>query len=333
MHEIANLWEAATHNFPKIVFIGVHQESAAPFRYLVETGERVVGLVTLRPQYAAKFSGTIDLAGVARDANVPVLEARNVNDEEAIAFIENLEPDLLLVIGWMQLLTDRVLRIPKVACLGFHASLLPKYRGRAPINWALINGETKTGNTMMILEPGADEGDIVVQREISIEFEDDCCTLYEKVSQTEVDMLADILPLVRQGRLPRRRQNFDLATVMPRRRPEDGLIDWSKDTRRLYDWVRALTHPYPGAFTWLDGRKLFVWAAMPKNPGGPPSDAAVGTVVLDENGYPMVRTGNGWLVLRRVQLEGEAELDGAEAGKNILRNGHLLVNTPRGCLE
>jgi len=322
--------QAVMQEYPRIVFIGVHQESRAPFEYLLETGEKVVGLVTLTPEHAAKFSGTTDLASLAREANIPTLEVKTLNDEGALEFIEQFEPDIILVIGWMQLLTDRVLQIPKIACLGFHASLLPKYRGRAPVNWALINGETKTGNTLMVLAPGADEGDVVAQREIPIVFEDDCGTLYDKVSQTEVDMLAEILPLVRQGRMPRIRQDGETATVMPRRRPDDGLIDWGKDARRLYDWVRALTHPYPGAFTWLDGRKLYVWRAFPKPPHNPPADMAVGTVVHGEDGYPEVKTGSGWLELRRVQLEGEPELDGADAANTFLRHGRRLADDPAG---
>jgi len=317
--------------YPRIVFVGVHQESRAPFEYLLATGENVVGLVTLTPEQAAKFSGTTDLATPARDVQIPTLEVTTLKDEGAVEFVEKLRPDILLVVGWMRLLTDRVLRIPKIACLGFHASLLPKYRGRAPINWALINGETKTGNTLMVLAPGADEGDIVAQREIRIEFEDDCNTLYEKVAQTEVDMLADILPQIRIGRLPRIHQDPGAATVMPRRRPEDGLIDWGKDARRLYDWVRALTHPYPGAFTWLNGQKLFVWTALPKPPHNPPAEVAVGTIALGEHGYPEVKTGSGWLELIRVQLEGEPELDGIEAARTFLGQGRRLASGPTDC--
>lgn len=314
-------------DYPTIVFVGVHEEALAPFRYLVETGERIAGLVTLRADRATTVSGAVDLAAVAREADIPVLEIANVNDEEAATWIEGLRPDVLLVVGWTQLLKDRLLRIPGIACLGFHASLLPKYRGRAPINWALINGETKTGNTMIVLEPGADEGDIVAQSEIPIEFEDDCRTLYEKVSQTEIDMLARVLPKIRNGRLPRTPQDAALATVMPKRRPEDGLIDWNKDGRRLYDWVRALTHPYPGAFTWLGGRKLFIWRALPREPDDRSADTRVGTVVSGEGNYPMVRTGHGWLELRRVQRDGEPEMDGAEAAERFLRSGCRLEDT------
>lgn len=320
---------ASAQNSPRIIFVGVHQESLDPFRFLLEADEPVAGLVTLKPEFATNVSGAVDLGAVARAAGIPVLEVRNINDEESVAWIEGFQPDLVLVIGWTQLLKERLLRIPKIACLGFHASLLPKYRGRAPINWALINGEAKTGNSMIVLEPDADEGDIVAQREIPIGFEDDCRTLYEKVAHTEVEMLAEVLPHICNGHLPRARQDASVATIMPKRRPEDGLIDWGKNARRLYDWVRALTHPYPGAFTWLDGRKLFVWRARPKESGHASADVPPGTIILGEQGYPEVKAGNGWLELGRVQLEGEAEMDAADAANRYLTQGRHLGNAPR----
>src|SRR5262249_37319264 len=152
----------------------------------------------------------------------------NINSPEAMEWIRALEPDVILVIGWTQLLKDELLRMPKLACLGFHASLLPRYRGRAPINWALIYGEKVTGNSMITLEPEADTGDIVHKREIPITDEDDCNTLYQKVGQTEVEMLEAVMPQLRKGIVPRTKQDNSIATVMPKRRPKDGIIDWNR---------------------------------------------------------------------------------------------------------
>src|SRR5262249_57101664 len=126
------------------------------------------------------------------------------------------------------------------------------------VNWAMINGETETGNTLMVLDAGADQGDIVCQRKIPITFDDDCSTIYEKVSQTECEMLDEVLPLIRQGHLPRAKQDSAAATVMPKRRPEDGLINWTCASRRLYDLVRALTHPHPGPVSFLRGNELMI---------------------------------------------------------------------------
>jgi len=321
---------AGVSAFPRILFVGVHREAEAPFRWLVGSGENVAGLVTLTPAARAAVSGAVDLAAIASAAGVPVLEVASVNEAGCVAWSRERSPDVILVVGWTQLLKHEMLSLPSTACLGFHASLLPKYRGRAPINWALIHDETETGNTMIVLEPGADEGDIVAQRRIPITDDDDCATLYDKVAATEVEMLAEVLPLVRAGTLPRRRQDASQASVMPKRRPEDGLIDWSQSTRQLFNWVRALTHPYPGAFTDLSGRRVFVWRATPARAATDLSPGAgIGAVRVVE-GRPSVRTGDGWLEISRAQLEGEPEVDGIDAARRFLTDGRRLGDPSRG---
>lgn len=304
---------------PRIVFVGVHREAEPPLRWLLDQDEAVLGLVTLDPESRRQVSGAVDLEPLARAAGRPTLEVKNVNEPHAAAWIASHRPDVVLVVGWTQLLKREVLAIPRLVCLGFHASLLPKYRGRAPINWALIHGETETGNTMIVLEPGADEGDIVAQRRIPIGDEDDCATLYDKVAATEVEMLAEVLPGLREGRLPRRPQDGALATVMPRRRPEDGLIDWSRTTKQVHDWVRAQTHPYPGAFSLWDGRRVHVWRTAPL--GLDTAAAALpGTIDIDA-GRPRVRTGDGWIEILRAQIEGDEETDGAALAARFLTPG------------
>jgi methionyl-tRNA formyltransferase len=189
------------------------------------------------------------------------------------------------------------------------------------------HGETETGNTMIVLEPNADEGDIVAQRRIPITDDDDCGTLYDKVAATEIEMLGEILPALRSGRLPRRPQSASEASVMPKRRPEDGRIDWTRTTRQLFDWVRALTHPYPGAFTEMAGTRVFVWRAQAFS--RPLEAAAPGSVRIFE-GQPLVRTGDGWLEILRVQLAGEAEVDGTDAAHRFLTDGRRLGDPSRG---
>jgi len=329
---------AEKQQHPRIVFVGVHMEAEAPFRFLVDSGENLTGLVTLTPASQGKVSGAVNLSAIADKAEVPVLHVVNVNEEIVIDWIAQLRPDLLLVVGWTQLLKEPLLRIPSVAALGFHASLLPKYRGRAPVNWAIINGESETGNTMIVLEPGADEGDIVAQHRIPITPEDTCETIYRKVGQTEVEMLAEVLPLVRAGRLPRRKQDPSEATVMPKRRPEDGVIDWSRSAQDLYNWVRAQTHPYPGAFTFLSNgegvHKIRIWQAQQVDQGvsedGLPNAPQAGTLRRDPAGWPMAATGCGWLRLISLQRENEAEISGLQAWGTVLRDGSSFGNRPLG---
>lgn len=314
----------SAHNanaYPSIVFVGAHVESHAPFSRLIERGDNILGLVTLDTESMSRMSGATDLTRLAAEAQIPVLRVRNINQPDSVDWIRQNSPDLLLVVGWTQLLKAELLRIPKIACLGFHASLLPKYRGRAPVNWAIINGEKLSGNTMITLEPEADTGDIVAQRTIPITDEDDCNTIYQKVGQTEVDMLEEILPMIRRGLLPRKQQDNTEATVMPKRRPEDGLINWSRSTREIYDWVRALTDPYPGAFSVLNGSKVWIWVA--RMDGGPICQPRCrpGEIVLDAEGWPWVATADGWIRVVTIQREGGAKVSGQVAGQTFLPSG------------
>jgi methionyl-tRNA formyltransferase len=317
----------AKHLFPKIVFVGAHMESRAPLAYLIEQRFNVSGLVTLDPDSLQKMAGGVNLSSAAESARIPVLLVKNINEPHANSWIQEKAPDLLLVVGWTQLLKPELLRLPKFACLGFHASLLPKYRGRAPVNWAIIKGETVTGNTMIVLEPNADTGDIVAQRTIPITNEDTCRTVYEAVGQTEVEMLQEVLPLIQQGILPRRTQDDRQATVMPKRRPEDGRVDWTRSTSNIYNWIRALTDPYPGAFSVLDGKHLWIWSAHVDGEITKRDGFAPGDVAQDPGGWPLIATGDGWIRVLEAQLEGGSKLSGREAARTFLLPGTCLAET------
>lgn len=299
-------------------------EAYAPFKRLLERGDNILALVTLDAESMVKVAGATDLTQLAEQAQVPTLCVRNINQPDSVAWIRGKAPDILLVVGWTQLLKPELLRVPKTACIGFHASLLPKYRGRAPVNWAIINGETTTGNTMIILEPEADTGDIVTQRTIPITDEDDCNTVYQKVGQTEVEMLEEILPMIRRGALPRKKQDDSQATVMPKRRPEDGLIDWRRSTREIYNWVRALTHPYPGAFSFLNGEKVWIWET--RTDGGPTVNQSrrPGEVILDSQGWPWVSTADGLIRIVSAQRQGGQKVSGHVAGMTFLHQGSVF---------
>lgn len=299
-------------------------EARAPLTYLIENSCNILGLVTLKPESMSKVSGAIDLTAAAAVAQIPILRVKNINEPGAMAWIGQKAPDLLLVVGWTQLLRADLLRVPKLACLGFHASLLPKSRGRAPVNWAIINGETLTGNTMIILEPEADSGDIVAQRTIAITDEDDCGTIYEKVGRTEAEMLEEILPMIQRGALPRRKQDDSQATVMPRRGPEDGIIDWNRTTREIYNWVRALTHPYPGAFSVLNGQRIWIWVARVDEGSISHAGSRPGEVIVDSQGWPRVSASDGWIRLVHVQQEGGPTVSGQEAVLSFLPAGSVF---------
>lgn len=309
----------------RIAFIGCVEEGRRCLEALLALGETVVAIFTLRPELAAKVSGSVGWEDIAAEHGVPLHYVKNMNDEEPIAILRSARPDLVFCVGWTQLLREAVLEIPRLGCLGFHASLLPKYRGRAPVNWAIINGEKETGNTMIFLDTGVDTGDIVAQRRFPIDHADTCATVYDKVARSAIDMIRDVMPRIHAGHIPRTVQDHAQATVMPRRRPDDGVIDWRRNTAQLHDWVRALTHPYPGAFTTVGRTRVFVWKATPWRPGPGGPDAVrprAGWLRLEgDPPFLLAGTGDGDLRLDVVQAAGEPEIEGVTFGRRIRAAG------------
>jgi methionyl-tRNA formyltransferase len=177
------------------------------------------------------------------------------------ARVRGWRPELILVLGWYFKVPREIRELAERGCLGIHASLLPKYRGGAPIPWAIIQGETRTGVTLFHLDDELDAGDVVAQSAFAIEADDTCATVYAKAEAASIDILKQTLPALADGTAPRRPQDSAEATWFPQRRPEDGLIDWSWDARRLRNFIRAQTHPYPGAFYYQGGEKVTVWNA------------------------------------------------------------------------
>jgi methionyl-tRNA formyltransferase len=233
-----------------------------------------------------------------------VIRTDDANAPEIVTTVRELAPDLLVVVGWTRLVGRALLSVPRRGCVGFHASLLPAHRGRAPVNWAILRGETITGNTMMMLDPGADTGDIVDQRPVMIGPRDNCGTVYQRTGEAGAIMLGAHLPALLAGTAPRRRQNPDDGDVLPKRTPEMGVIDWTLPARAVHDWVRALTLPYPGAFGAIDGRQVMVWTTLPPLPRrGRPE--APGTVLDVELPGVSVATGTGSVVVTWMSTPGE----------------------------
>lgn len=299
-----------TRTTGRIVFVGAVHEARPALRVLLDSPlVTVAAVITATRHGLDRLAGAVDLAALARSAEVPVIRTDDVNAPEIVTSVRELAPDLLVVVGWTQLLGRALLCVPRRGCVGFHASLLPAHRGRAPVNWAILRGETITGNTMMMLDPGADTGDIVDQRPVPIGPEDDCGTVYQRVGEAGADMLAAHLPGLLAGTAPRVRQNPDDGDVLPKRTPKMGVIDWSQPARAVHDWVRALTLPYPGAFGAVDGQQVMVWATLPPLPPLPPPPAGraevPGTILSLEPPGVSVATGTGPIVVTRMSAPGE----------------------------
>lgn len=190
-------------------------------------------------------------------------------------FIDACRPRLVLAIGWYFMVPARVRALVPDGVLGMHCSMLPRYRGGAPIPWAIINGESQTGVSMFHLEDGVDAGDIVVQRAIPIGPDESSAEVYGHATAASIDMLREVLPAFAAGDPPRTVQDHAAATEFPQRGPEDGRIDWSRSARQVHDLVRAVTRPYPGAFFEHPGGRVMVWrTAVAGSAAVPPGHVA-----------------------------------------------------------
>jgi methionyl-tRNA formyltransferase len=235
----------------------------------------------------------------------------NLRDPEVTAWCAALEPNVGAVVGVSQLVGDDLLAVPPLGFLGMHPTLLPTGRGRAPIPWALIKGLDETGVSIFRCDAAADRGGIYAQERVPIRYEDTAATLGARTDEVAARLLVETVRGLAGGTAVAVPQDESAATEWPRRRPEDGVIDWAQPGRRVYDFVRALTHPYPGAFTTLAGGRLHVWSAVESADGraGRP-----GEVLARVEGGLLVATGFGNVVLTRVQRDSAPEEPALEAG-------------------
>lgn len=240
---------------------------------------------------------------VAREKRIPVYTPDSLKDPKWVKMIRSLEPDIIFSFYYRYIIPKAILDIPRIGSFNLHGSLLPRFRGRCPVNWVIIEGETETGLTLHVMESKADTGDIIIQKTVPVDLNDTAHSLFLKMVKTASSLMKEILPKLCDGTFERKVQTGQ-SSYYGGRTPEDGLILWDKTARSLYNLIRAVTHPYPGAFTYLNGKKLFIWWATPE---ATESSEPPGTVI-SENPC-IVSTGEGTLRLLRVELEGEPETD------------------------
>lgn len=295
----------------RVVLIGAVHEAMAAFHALVdhEYGE-LVAVVTLTETAGTSTAGFVDLAELAAPRGVPVIRVKNVNDAEAVAQIRRLDPALIAVVGWTRLIGEELLAVPTMGCVGFHASLLPRNRGRAPVNWSMLRGESTTGNTFMLLNAGVDTGQILDQRSTPIYLDDTCATVYERISGLGADMLTQLLQPLLQGEVRPSPQDESTATVLPARTPEMGVTDWQRSPVDVHNWIRAQTTPYPGAFTHYLSRRIWLWATEP--PMMAPATAEPGTILAIEGEAIRVSAGGGSILITSMGSSPSQRLSASE---------------------
>jgi methionyl-tRNA formyltransferase len=288
----------------RCVLFAYHEMGHACLEALIDLGAPVAALITHRdaPDEEIWWRSCADLS---RANSIPVYAPQTIGAEE-IAQVAALRPAIVYSFYYRDLLPMELIALAPLGAYNLHGSLLPKYRGRVPINWMLVNGEREAGATLHYMVERADAGDIVAQRAIEITDDDTALTLYRKVVPIGADLIRRCHPLIASGAAPRRPQDLKQGSYFGRRRPEDGRIDWHWPARRIFNLVRAVTHPYPGAFGSFNGRKVFVWAAQIKAETA--ARGAPGEVVADlADGAIEVAAGAGSVILSRVQIEGGAE--------------------------
>jgi methionyl-tRNA formyltransferase len=302
------------------VLFAYHEIGYACMAELIAIGAPISALFTHQdsPGEEIWWRSCVELA---RTHSIPVFAPEKLGDEW-IARIAAIQPAVIYSFYYRNLIPDEVLRLAPRGAFNLHGSLLPKYRGRAPVNWMLVNGEREAGATLHHMVARADAGDIVAQRAVPITDDDTAITLYHKLVPLAATILRECHPLIVAGTAPRRRQILAEGSYYGRRRPEDGRIDWTWPARRIFNLVRAVTHPYPGAFCEAGGRRLLIWRARIANESGiygPP-----GTIIGEScEGAIEVAAGEGSLIVSHVQFEGEAEMDAAQALKQGLNRRRI----------
>lgn len=310
--ELAGADRAVTMSY-RIVFMGTPQFAVPTLRWLVEeyspgaTNGQVVGVVTQpdRPTGRGRKPQPSPVKALAHTHGLPVLEPTSLRAAEPQAQLQTWQPDVIIVAAFGQILPIAVLDLPLFGCLNVHASLLPRWRGAAPVAAAILAGDDTTGITIMKMDAGLDTGPILSQRSLTIAPDDTCGSLTARLAQLGAELLRDTLPDWLAGNLEPRSQEERLVTYAPQIKKEQGRIDWSKPADAIARQVRAY-HPWPGVFThWEDKMLKILSAAAVESWRAEENSALVpGSVVLSADG-PTVVTGRGGLQLFEIQLAGK----------------------------
>jgi len=254
-------------NSCRILVFGYGEVGYRCLEILLRRGENVVGVFTHEDDLGEnQWFRSVSL--LAKRHSVPVWKAETLRD--ALEVIRGLAPDLIFSFYYRSLIPGEILALARLGAFNMHGSLLPKYRGRAPVNWAVLHGETETGATLHYMVERADAGDIVDQERVEIGPEETAFEVMAKVTEAACVVLERRLEELKVGRAPRIPQNHALATKFGRRRPEDGRIDWRQSADEIVNLVRAVTRPFPGAFAETDAGRLYVWRARATKGSGPP---------------------------------------------------------------
>jgi len=241
----------------RIVFIGTVEFSLKALEKLIELDANIVGVCT--KEKSSFNTDYADLTKVCKANQIPYKYVDNINSEDSVKWIRKLNPDIIFCFGWSSLIKKELLELPKMGIVGYHPANLPKNRGRHPLIWALALGLKKSASTFFFMKEGADDGDILSQKDYEILYEDDARTLYEKVTNLALKQIEEFLPKLENRTFKVKKQDETLANVWRKRSKKDGEIDFRMCSLSIYNLVRALTKPYAGAHVVYKGEDVKIW--------------------------------------------------------------------------
>lgn len=287
----------------KIVFFGSAHFAVPALEALIKSGHELVCVVTQPDKKRGRHlhvAGT-DVKSTAVAAKLKTFQPEDIKSKESVNFLKNLDADLFVIVAYGQILSQEVLDIPKIMPVNIHASLLPRYRGAAPINWAIINAEKKSGVSIMYVSLKMDSGPVILQKEIKIEENDTAISLEGKLRDLGAELLMEALKIIDNRSYRLLEQDEDKVILAPKLKKENGLIDWGAGAADIHNQVRGVL-PWPGAFTGYRGKilKIFKTDVLPVFPNHKPVPGEV--VRADKQGI-VVACGRGFLNLKELQLE------------------------------
>lgn len=291
----------------KLIFMGTPDFAVGTLKALLNSEHQVAAVVTQpdKPKGRGKALQFPPVKEVAVEADIPVYQPRRVRDEEFIRTLQKIEADAIVVVAFGQIIPEEILNMKKYGCINVHASLLPKYRGAAPIQWAVIEGEKESGVTTMQMDAGLDTGDMLKKVVVPLDEKETGGSLFEKLSEAGAKLLAETLKGLEEGSIQPEKQG-DSPTAYARMLSKDmGKIDWSQEAVHIERLIRGL-NPWPSAYAKLDGKTLKIWEAdvLERESGMAP-----GTVTEVGKESILVQTGKGMLAVRQLQLEGKKRMD------------------------
>ena len=303
----------------RIVFMGTPDFSVAPLKALIGGGHEIAAVVT-QPDKPKGRGKTVQMTPVKEEAlsrGIPVYQPVKVRDPQFVQVIKDLAPEVIVVVAFGQIIPQAILDVPAYGCVNIHASLLPKYRGAAPIQWAVIDGERESGITTMQMDAGLDTGAILEQERVMLAEDETGGSLFEKLSQTGSSLILSTLKKLEEGSIVPQPQPEEGSSYAGRLTKELGDIEWSRDAVSIERLIRGL-NPWPSAYTMWKGKTVKLWAARALRQEAPDGSAVhtgesekavCGQIVRCDRTHLTVRTGDGLLDIRELQLEGKKRMD------------------------